>query len=756
VRWLGLAALSSFFVVTPAVNAQAPVITNPHDLNVLATNEAFDLVGNTWTTKTSMPTARDSFSISEVSGKIYVAGGEIFNNCTPVNILEEYNPTSNTWVAKRLMPTPRSAAGAASVNGIMYVIGGSAGCGGVFQVVEAYDPVMNTWDTTRMPMPTGRYGFGVGVVNGIIYAIGGVDTNLHGLTTVEAYDPLANTWATKTPMPPPGLYFSEVQAVNGKIYVIAGDDSGVTPNGVATVQEFDPAGNNGAGSWSSKTSIPNKQHGATSGVLNNVIYIVGGTDPTTSVETTISTVQTYDPSKEPSNSAWSIAPDMLTPRVNLGAAVVANNTLYAIGGFQAGAATVGQQFIYQITATNHPTSYSASVLPSGLNFDTSLGIIFGTPTSASDNTVQFTATNGSGTGSAYLRLTIHAALPSGPKIISSTSATGRTGQPFHFQLVTSGGSSATHFTVGGLPAGLSIDPVTGLISGTSSSDGNFGLAVTAIDGSAKTHATLQLTFVSDPIVPIITSSASAYLAPGQFFSRTITADANASFSYIGTDGIRHQGVSTQGLPPGLSFDGVATISGTYTGGSSASKTSRTVKHQSSIALDPVIFPHTITIRPPRLSVAQLLSDNPSNPALAGTRGLDFFQATTFASWEQNYFTQAQLNDPTISCDSCDPDSDGLSNLLEYGLNSDPTIPSGTPPYSTLDPTYLSLTYTKALAATDLTYTIEESTNLIQWSPVTPVNQILTDDGFTQTIKAQVPKSDAGSGGKLYLRLRVSH
>ena len=82
-------------------------------------------------------------------------------------------------------------------------------------------------------------------------------------------------------------------------------------------------------------------------------------------------------------------------------------------------------------------------------------------------------------------------------------------------------------------------------------------------------------------------------------------------------------------------------------------------------------------------------------------------------------------------------------------------PAQTVVIGSLDPNYLSLTYTKVLAATDLTYTVEESTDMQQWSTVAPINVILADDGFVQLIKAQVPRSDAGAGGKLFLRLRVS-
>jgi Putative Ig domain len=68
--------------------------------------------------------------------------------------------------------------------------------------------------------------------------------------------------------------------------------------------------------------------------------------------------------------------------------------------------TVGTAFSYQITATNSPTSFGASGLPSPLSVNTSTGLISGTPTATSTNTVGLSATNGSGTGNQNLALTI--------------------------------------------------------------------------------------------------------------------------------------------------------------------------------------------------------------------------------------------------------------------------------------------------------------------------------------------------------------
>ena len=64
--------------------------------------------------------------------------------------------------------------------------------------------------------------------------------------------------------------------------------------------------------------------------------------------------------------------------------------------------SVGSPFLYRITATNTPTSYSATGLPAGLSINTATGVISGTPTSAGTSTVTLGAANASGAGYATL------------------------------------------------------------------------------------------------------------------------------------------------------------------------------------------------------------------------------------------------------------------------------------------------------------------------------------------------------------------
>ena len=158
-----------------------------------------------------------------------------------------------------------------------------------------------------------------------------------------------------------------------------------------------------------------------------------------------------------------------------------------------------------------------------------------------------------------LTLTVRPFPSSGPVIASGTSVTARTGQPFSFEVFTTGGSPTARLSATGLPPGLSVDPATGVISGTPTVDGSFGVTLTVRDGAVTTTSTLELTFTSDPAIPVITSPRETALVAGQFFTYRITAPSSnhsgTTFSLIGN------------LPLGLGFHpATGTISGTFNPG----------------------------------------------------------------------------------------------------------------------------------------------------------------------------------------------
>jgi hypothetical protein len=85
------------------------------------------------------------------------------------------------------------------------------------------------------------------------------------------------------------------------------------------------------------------------------------------------------------------------------------------------------------------------------------------------------------------------------------------------------------------------------------------------------------------------------------------------------------------------------------------------------------------------------------------------QSSPIEQWRTAHFG-GNAGNPAIAGDLADPDRDGLSNLLEYGLDLDPLVPG--PSGLVLDQEtiganqYLRLTATKNPAATDVTFSIE--------------------------------------------------
>src|SRR4029077_15061584 len=114
--------------------------------------------------------------------------------------------------------------------------------------------------------------------------------------------------------------------------------------------------------------------------------------------------------------------------------------------------TVGTAFSYQITATNTPTGYGATGLPTGLSVNSASGLISGTPTAAGTSTVTLSATNAGGTGNASLTLTIAVAAP---VITSATTANGTVGTAFSYQITAT--NTPTGYGATGLPAELSVN-----------------------------------------------------------------------------------------------------------------------------------------------------------------------------------------------------------------------------------------------------------------------------------------------------------
>ncbi|HVD61918.1 MAG TPA: invasin domain 3-containing protein [Gemmatimonadaceae bacterium] len=308
---------------------------------------AVQFTGNYWLRKAALPEDRQVFGIGAYNGILYVVGGGGWDTQSYSGAVNAYDPATDQWTSKTRMPTARGELSAGVIDGILYAVGGYNSHD--LNTVEAYDIVADKW-TTKAPLPTPREGLAVAVVNGILYAIGGNQRSSVGirgsiststvtgplvfrsnlqsadrpLGVVEAYDPATNTWTTKSPMPTPRSMLA-VGVLNGIIYAIGGASGSLW--GMRTVEAYDPA----TDSWSRKsdmpsTSAPTSVYGRAAlaaAVLNGTLYAIGGF----AVYSETNLVESYDPVLD----RWNRGVPMPTMRQSLGAVVI-DGILYAVGG----------------------------------------------------------------------------------------------------------------------------------------------------------------------------------------------------------------------------------------------------------------------------------------------------------------------------------------------------------------------------------------------------------------------------------------
>lgn len=140
--------------------------------------------------------------------------------------------------------------------------------------------------------------------------------------------------------------------------------------------------------------------------------------------------------------------------------------------------------------------------------------------------------------------------PPAPSVNSSGTVNAAVNHSFSYTISASG--SPTSYGASGLPAGLSVNTSSGVISGTPSQTGSFSVSLSATNGSGTGNGSITIN-VGD--VPSITSQLTAAGTIGEAFSYSITASNSAS------------GYSADGLPAGLSVNAsTGKISGTPTRG----------------------------------------------------------------------------------------------------------------------------------------------------------------------------------------------
>jgi len=194
-------------------------------------------------------------------------------------------------------------------------------------------------------------------------------------------------------------------------------------------------------------------------------------------------------------------------------------------------------------------------LPNGVSFNTTTGVLSGTPAAGTGGTypLQIKAGNAAGT-SAVQSFTL--TVDQGPAITSVTSATFTVGKAGTFKVTAAGYPAPTFTETGTLPSGVTFNAATGGLSGTPAAGtaGTYTLHFVASNGVGA-NATQTFTLTLDQ-APAITSVASATFTVGTAgtFKVTATGYPAPTFSETGT------------LPDGVSFNTTGVLSGTPAAG----------------------------------------------------------------------------------------------------------------------------------------------------------------------------------------------
>ena len=204
------------------------------------------------------------------------------------------------------------------------------------------------------------------------------------------------------------------------------------------------------------------------------------------------------------------------------------------------------------------TSWAATGLPAGLSINATTGVVSGTPTTTGTSTVKVTATDSGGySGSVSFTWTVK-------DLVTVTSPGTKTSSvnvaisPLTMKATDSNPSATiTSWAATGLPAGLSINATTGVVSGTPTTTGTSTVKVTATD-SGGYSGSVSFTWTVKDLVTVTspgtkTSSVNVAISP-----LTMKAtDSNPSATITSW--------AATGLPAGLSINATTgVVSGTPT------------------------------------------------------------------------------------------------------------------------------------------------------------------------------------------------
>jgi PKD repeat protein len=221
---------------------------------------------------------------------------------------------------------------------------------------------------------------------------------------------------------------------------------------------------------------------------------------------------------------------------------------------------VGSAYTGQLAASGDmPIFWSVTTgsLPAGLSLNANTGAITGTPTTAGDVTFTVTATNGAGSDTKEFTVRISAtAHTTAPTITTDSLPVGIVGTAYSSAIDATGDTPMQWYVdIGALPVGLTLDPLTGAVTGTPTVEGMFTFTVNVSNhaGSDTKVYTVIVTNTAHTNMPVITTISLPVGAVGSAYTGQLAATGDTPIFWS---------VTTGSLPAGLTLD---TNTGAITG-----------------------------------------------------------------------------------------------------------------------------------------------------------------------------------------------
>jgi N-acetylneuraminic acid mutarotase len=225
-------------------------------------------------------------------------------------VIAVFTINAQTWTQQASSTNPRGQHGCVShPNGNVYIFGGQNSA--LLSSLEIFNESANTWSTGAvLPLAIRGMSYALGP-DTMIYSFSGVTGTT--VTNCYKYGVVSNAWTAIANIPQ-AIWYSAAATVGNKIYIFGGENYGTL------VQSYTPSTN----TWATvATTIPVavKEHAAVA--FNGKVYIIGG-----NYSVPMNNVQIYDPVA----NTWTTGANMPNAAGQFAYALGSDNKIYCIGG----------------------------------------------------------------------------------------------------------------------------------------------------------------------------------------------------------------------------------------------------------------------------------------------------------------------------------------------------------------------------------------------------------------------------------------